>query len=72
MKTFTNRKNILADREFERTMFKNKPNIIFIDAGDELVCDFCNAEIVVETDYTPIMLIDDYAICKDCEEKSKD
>jgi len=73
MKRFTSRKILLVERELQRMMVKakNDPNVIFRDCGDDLICDYCNAEIVVETDDTPIMVIDEHALCKDCEEKSK-
>lgn len=74
MKRFTSRKIILVERNLQRIMIKAKgdPNVIFVDIGDDLVCDYCNAEILVDSDDDPIMVIDENALCKDCEEKSKD
>lgn len=73
MKRFTTRKIILVERELQKMMIKAKgdPNVIFVDIGDELICDYCNADILVDSDDDPIMVIDDHALCKDCEEKSK-
>ncbi len=54
----------LTQRAKELAAFKRQcPNAIVCDAGDEIICDVCNDEILTE-----LILIDEgYALCDDCQ-----
>jgi len=62
------RSEIMRQRELDRAEAAKDPTVIFLDGGDDVVCDQCNAEITDDpvTGTTNGSLGGPDALCADC------